>query len=82
MRKELEGLDGSFDLLIIGGGIAGAWAALDAVQRGLKVCLVEQGTSPRAHRAPAPSSFTGASGISSISTSAWCGAPFWNALYS
>lgn len=32
-----------FDLLIIGGGITGAGIALDAVARGLKVCLVEKG---------------------------------------
>lgn len=43
MRPGLKGIEGVFDLLIIGGGIAGAWAALDATQRGLKVCLIEQG---------------------------------------
>lgn len=32
-----------FDLLIIGGGIYGAWCAYDAAQRGLKVALVERG---------------------------------------
>lgn len=32
----------SFDLLVIGGGIYGAWAALDAAQRGLSVALIEQ----------------------------------------
>jgi glycerol-3-phosphate dehydrogenase len=32
-----------FDLLVIGGGITGAGIALDAVSRGLKVCLVEKG---------------------------------------
>ncbi len=42
----------SFDLLIIGGGITGAGIALDATQRGLKVCLIEKkdyafGTSSR-----------------------------------
>ena len=31
-----------FDLLIIGGGITGAGIALDAVSRGLSVCLVEK----------------------------------------
>lgn len=31
-----------FDLLIIGGGIYGAWCAYDAAQRGLKVALVER----------------------------------------
>lgn len=41
-----------FDLLVIGGGITGAGIALDAITRGLKVCLVEKadfasGTSSR-----------------------------------
>ena len=31
-----------FDLIIIGGGITGAGIALDAVSRGLRVCLVEK----------------------------------------
>jgi len=44
--------DGTFDLLIIGGGINGCGAARDAAQRGLRVALVEQrdwgsGTSSR-----------------------------------
>ncbi|MDD3764991.1 MAG: glycerol-3-phosphate dehydrogenase/oxidase [Nevskiales bacterium] len=34
--------DGSFDLLVIGGGIYGAWAAYDAASRGLSVALVEK----------------------------------------
>lgn len=34
---------GPFDLLIIGGGVYGAWTALDATLRGLKVALVEKG---------------------------------------
>ena len=33
---------GKFDLLVIGGGIYGAWTACDAAQRGLKVALVEK----------------------------------------
>lgn len=33
----------SFDLLVCGGGIYGAWTAYDAALRGLKVALVEQG---------------------------------------
>jgi glycerol-3-phosphate dehydrogenase len=32
-----------FDLLVIGGGIYGAWTAYDAALRGLKVAIVEQG---------------------------------------
>ena len=35
--------DGSYDLLIIGGGIVGAGIARDAAMRGLKVALIEQG---------------------------------------
>jgi glycerol-3-phosphate dehydrogenase len=34
--------DQTFDLLVIGGGIYGAWTAADAAQRGLKVALVER----------------------------------------
>ncbi len=34
--------DGSFDVLIIGGGIYGAWTAYDAASRGLSVALVEK----------------------------------------
>ncbi len=42
----------SFDLLVVGGGITGAGIALDAVSRGLNVCLIEKsdfasGTSSR-----------------------------------
>ena len=33
---------GTFDLLIIGGGITGAGVALDAATRGLRVALVER----------------------------------------
>ena len=35
--------DGPFDLLVIGGGAYGAWTALDATLRGLKVALVDKG---------------------------------------
>lgn len=31
-----------FDLIVVGGGIYGVWATLDAAQRGLKVALLEQ----------------------------------------
>jgi glycerol-3-phosphate dehydrogenase len=48
-------VDEPWDLLIVGGGIVGAGALLDAVSRGLKVALVEQtdiaaGTSSRSSR--------------------------------
>jgi glycerol-3-phosphate dehydrogenase len=47
--------DESWDLLVVGGGIVGAGAMLDAASRGLKVALVEQddiaaGTSSRSSR--------------------------------
>lgn len=32
-----------FDVLICGGGIYGAWTAYDAIQRGLKVAIIDQG---------------------------------------
>ncbi|MBK8504756.1 MAG: FAD-dependent oxidoreductase [Saprospiraceae bacterium] len=38
-----EANSSNFDLLVIGGGITGAGIALDAVTRGLSVCLIEQG---------------------------------------
>jgi glycerol-3-phosphate dehydrogenase len=34
--------EGSFDLLVVGGGIFGAWIAYDASLRGIKVALVER----------------------------------------
>jgi glycerol-3-phosphate dehydrogenase len=48
--KQLK--DNSFDVLIIGGGVTGAGALLDAQSRGLNACLIEmqdfsQGTSSR-----------------------------------
>ncbi|MDH2915856.1 MAG: FAD-dependent oxidoreductase, partial [Gallionella sp.] len=43
MRRDFAALEGEFDLLVCGGGIYGAWTAYDAVLRGLKVALVEQG---------------------------------------
>jgi glycerol-3-phosphate dehydrogenase len=42
MRATLRDLDEDFDLLVIGAGIHGAFAARDAARRGLKVALVEQ----------------------------------------
>ena len=40
-RERLSG--GSFDLLVVGGGITGAGVALDASARGLRTALVERG---------------------------------------
>ena len=43
MRRNFQQLEnGPFDLLVIGGGIYGAWIAYDAVLRGLHVALIEQ----------------------------------------
>jgi glycerol-3-phosphate dehydrogenase len=44
MRRDLTALaDGSFDLLVLGGGITGAGVALDAALRGLRVALIDKG---------------------------------------
>jgi glycerol-3-phosphate dehydrogenase len=44
MQRAVDNLkDGSFDLLILGGGITGAGVALDAVLRGLRVALIDKG---------------------------------------
>ena len=40
--RNVAGLSAEFDLLVIGGGIYGAWTAYDAALRGLKVALVEK----------------------------------------
>lgn len=42
VRKVSELREREFDLLVVGGGIYGAWAAYDAAQRGLSVALIEQ----------------------------------------
>ncbi|MHA7834398.1 MAG: glycerol-3-phosphate dehydrogenase/oxidase [Algiphilus sp.] len=43
LRRRPESLrsDTPFDVLIIGGGIYGAWAALDAARRGLRTALID-----------------------------------------
>lgn len=46
LRRDIVALrpetgDAAFDLLVIGGGIYGAWTAYDAARRGLRVALVE-----------------------------------------
>jgi hypothetical protein len=33
------------DVLVVGGGVAGCWAAIGAARRGLKVALVEKGST-------------------------------------
>jgi glycerol-3-phosphate dehydrogenase len=44
MRRRVAPLGGrTFDLLVIGGGIYGAWIAYDAALRGLAVALIERG---------------------------------------
>ncbi len=44
MKRDFGQLaDKTFDLLVCGGGIYGAWTAYDAALRGLKVALIEQG---------------------------------------
>jgi glycerol-3-phosphate dehydrogenase len=44
LKRDFDQLrDGPFDLLVIGGGAYGAWTALDAALRGLKVALVDKG---------------------------------------
>src|SRR5438094_7869670 len=44
MKRTPEALtEGTFDLLILGGGITGAGVALDAVLRGLRVALIDKG---------------------------------------
>ena len=56
MTRDLHALASTeFDLVIVGGGIYGVWATLDAAQRGLKVALIEQndfgsGTSANSQR--------------------------------
>jgi glycerol-3-phosphate dehydrogenase len=43
MKRDLQNLVGStWDLLVVGGGIYGAWAAWDATLRGLSVALIDQ----------------------------------------
>jgi glycerol-3-phosphate dehydrogenase len=55
-RSSLEALaDGTWDVVIVGGGIVGCGALLDAVSRGMRAALIEQddiasGTSSRSSR--------------------------------
>lgn len=50
------------DVLVIGGGIAGCWAAISAARQGLKVALVEKGDTVR-------------SGAGGSGCDHWCNAP-------
>ncbi len=44
MNRDPSALDNrSFDLLVCGGGVYGAWTAYDAALRGLKVALIDRG---------------------------------------
>ncbi len=44
MARDIEALrNGPFDVLVIGGGIYGAWTALQAVRLGLKTAIVDKG---------------------------------------
>jgi glycerol-3-phosphate dehydrogenase len=44
MKRVLEALtEGTFDVLVLGGGITGAGIALDAVLRGFRVALIDKG---------------------------------------
>jgi len=42
VKRDFGALDQVFDLLVIGGGIYGAWTAYDGALRGLRVALVEK----------------------------------------
>ena len=50
------------DVLIIGGGIAGCWAAISAARKGVRVALVEKGDTVR-------------SGAGGPGCDHWCNAP-------
>ena len=50
------------DVLVIGGGIAGCWAAINAARQGLSVALVEKGDTVR-------------SGAGGPGCDHWCDAP-------
>src|SRR5947208_9284904 len=44
MKRTVEALrDGTFDLLLLGGGITGSGVALDAALRGFRVALIDKG---------------------------------------
>ena len=43
MKRGWDDLDDDFDLIVVGGGIYGAWSAWDACLRGLKVLLIDKG---------------------------------------
>ncbi|MFQ5561362.1 MAG: glycerol-3-phosphate dehydrogenase/oxidase [Nitrospinota bacterium] len=44
MRRDFKKLrNGPFDLLVIGGGVLGAWTAYDGALRGLKTAIVDKG---------------------------------------
>ena len=78
-RRDLEALAGeTFDVLIVGGGIVGCGALLDATSRGLRAALVERediavGTSSRSSRPGMRSRRAAQWPCSTTSTSEWRG---------
>jgi flavin-dependent dehydrogenase len=55
LAKRAYDLEISTDVLVIGGGPAGAWAALAAAERGASVIVAEKGYTGTAVRSAAPS---------------------------
>jgi len=49
-RRSIALARGTFDVLVIGGGMTGTGVALDAASRGLRVALVEKDDLRRARR--------------------------------
>ncbi len=54
-EERVDGVDGTYDVAIIGGGINGCGIARDAAGRGLSVYFASRLTSPAAHLRPLPS---------------------------
>ncbi|WP_324274235.1 FAD-dependent oxidoreductase [Blastococcus brunescens] len=75
--------DGVVDVLVIGGGVTGAGAALDAASRGLSVALVEArdwaaGTSSRSSKLIHGGCATSSSSPSRWSGKRWPSGPGWS----
>ena len=70
MKRVIEAFtDGIFDLCIIGGGITGAGAALDAASRGWRVALIDQADFASGTQSLPPNSSTAVCAISNLDTS-------------